>query len=422
MKKAQVTITDLIMSIAIFISIFAFVIFFWTSTTSRLERDINYEETQLRAIRIADQLTKTTGSPSRWEILVNTNEFNKIESLGLATEDRSLSSLKLFNLTDIEYNEIIKLLNIEGYDFNITVKIKDDILTLLKKFDIRVAYLQTGAKSFPESLRAQLQGLFNCKDVRTITDRNEERCEEYTTAASIDNPDGACPPGCAFADDFNVFENLSDYDLIVMEDPRLFKQTGQGEPTFRHSENITQYIEKGGFAIFTIALSTNTSINTLGIRWIDGSSGGPNPLMILQPEYYNAKDQGDERFILLPGTAENPAELDTNKPRAHVTQGIGAENFLKISNSSLETGITTGARWEFGNGRVYYFSDGKDLIISDKVGVAAKLIVLDLADTLFTNLINSGKVPPKDADIVTVQRDVLFNNQTAIFEFSLWQK
>lgn len=423
MNKGQGSTIDLFASIAIFIVVVALVIYYYAYITNRIQQDLQYEELQIRAYRIADLLTKTPGEPSRWEALPGTTiDASKMSSLGLAINDRQISREKALNLTRLDYNDIKKLLNIEPYEFNITIKIKDDIVTLLRKYDIRIAYIQIGTKSFPDSLEQALKGLFDCKSAGLITNRKLERCEEYTSAASLNDPDGA---GTAFATNFNVFENLSEYDLLLMEDPRLAMSTGgANEPTYTHSQKIINFTKNGGFAIFTIGMVENTPGNPhwylMGINWTDGA-GNPTTLTVAD-EYYDAITSGDETFIKFPGTKSSPDVFSTNKKDSYINAWKSNESvsLLKMLYPSTDTNKISGARWEFGKGRIYYFSDGKDTVISDEVGVASRRIVQNFAASLFSNILTSGKSPPKNADIVAVQRDVLFENKTAIMEITMW--
>ncbi len=409
MNKGQGSTIDLFASIAIFIVVVALVIYYYTYFSNRVQRDLEYEELQIRAYRIADLLTKTPGDPSRWEALPgNPIDVNKISSLGLAINDRQLSKEKALNLTRIDYNDLKKLLNIEPYEFNITIKTRDDLITLLRKYDIRVAYLGIQTHCADDAIRNELISLYNCKKVGDITDRNLERCEMYDTPPEITSP------GPAFGSNFDFFKNISDYDLIVMEDANIKTGNTGARPWYSDGESLENFTKNGGYFLVTRRIAT-TSRYILGINYTITTIGS-DPTLVTT-DYYNARDTGDERFILLPGDSSNQANIVTFNPN-YVDAPANITNFLSIARNNV--GNNSAARWQFGKGVVYYLNDACDATLKDAVGVAAKKITIHLSASLFSNILTSGKNPPKNADIVTVQRDVLFENKTAIIEITMW--
>lgn len=419
MKKAQATMTDLIMSAAVFIVLSAFILFYWTSATTRLEKLSSYEETQLKAIRIADELTKTPGNPTKWETIPN-SQIDSIHSLGLATKDRILSDRKIFNLTRIPYDDLKELLNIEGYDFNITIKTKDDLLALLKKYDIRIAYIAVGPHCSQGYLETQLITLFSCQDVNNIDNRNEDRCEMYRNTAELVNPSPAFLPAVP-STDFDIFKNISSYDLVVMENPTIsITPGGSSRPTWEDGESIRNFTKKGGFFLVTEKIYSNNWFAFGADSVIDTGQSGE---LFVTSEYYAARDSGDEKFVNFDGDAGSPLQLPQGEnyyifPAANTT-------FFTPFYRIVSPGVPPknhAARWELEKGRVYYFNSGCNTIISKEVGVAARKIVQHLAASLYSNIINSGIAPPNNVDVVTIQRDVLFNNKSAIFEFTLWKQ
>ena len=116
--------------------------------------------------------------------------------------------------------------------------------------------------------------------------------------------------------------------------------------------------------------------------------------LIVTTDYYNARDSGEEKYIDFPGLASSPDVFTTNQKNTNVINMPNTStDLLHMFYPQGYPTLLSGARWEFGNGIIYYFSDGKDVGISNEVGKASRRIVESLSPSLYSfgdTLISAG--------------------------------
>lgn len=115
-KKGQVVITDLMVSIFIFIFIVLLIFSLWTFHNVRLQDNLNFEDMQTKAFQISNVLVKSQGDPSNWE-----NNHSTVSVIGLAQDDRILSEAKMNNLTDMSYGNVSRLLKLGKYNMSLNI-------------------------------------------------------------------------------------------------------------------------------------------------------------------------------------------------------------------------------------------------------------------------------------------------------------
>ncbi len=450
MKKAQITTIDLFAAIAVFIILTAFLVYFSSSSTLKLEKQLEYEDMELKALRIADQLVKTPGVPSAWE--ETSVPISDIVSLGLAREDHILSRQKLVNVststptakfynnppTKNGYEDLKEILKIKGYDFNYTIRIRDDILRILINNDIRIAYVAVGSAFSQGELQTAFIGTFNCKDVATISDRNTDRCELYRSNDDVNNQlcdTTTCVSPGANSKLFFGRLDTNEYDVVVLEDP---------SNTFNNREKMSHFDRfvknNSGILIITAKLWVNSQCeppagaecNFYNISFTDRQNVGGNDRDIEATDaYYDAVDSGLEKFILnLPGDKNNhyvevdPGRFGFVKPRTGLN--IIMKNYLEVMNyqyndpaySGIETGL---ARWDYGPGKVYYITEVRSTTIAETMSLVAKGEVLAAAKKLFSVVATGGKPIPNKTTVVTARRNIIYEGQHGTLEFSLWK-
>jgi len=111
-KKGQVQSLDLFVSATVFIVLIVTLILVWDNFSKRLDAKVSYEDLSEKAIKITDVLVETRGVPDQWE-----NDADKVNVIGLVSNDRVLSNNKIEEFIDMEYDDVKKLFNIEAYDF-----------------------------------------------------------------------------------------------------------------------------------------------------------------------------------------------------------------------------------------------------------------------------------------------------------------
>jgi len=105
-KKSQINIFDLFAALAITVILFTAIILAWNKFSISLNEKTKEQELLSRAYQISDILLTSQGNPSNWE------DYNSvsINSLGLAFDDRIISSRKLSKFVQLDYNNDIKRL------------------------------------------------------------------------------------------------------------------------------------------------------------------------------------------------------------------------------------------------------------------------------------------------------------------------
>ncbi len=421
MNKAQVSITDLFMSITIFIIILAFIIFYWSYAVSRVNKDFDYGETQLRAFRIADFLSKTQGNPTSWENIPNNSDIpSQISSLGLASSDRNLLDRKVINFTrKLSYQHTKDILNIEPFDYNFSIKRKDDIVTLLDKFNIRMAYIAIGVHC-QENFN-KISNILQCNPIDTSATPTRYRCEEYSNSPEVSY----------------FLQHINDYDVIFWEHPNTAGITQTDWDTT--IKNWVSDTSDGDFNTLILAddIASSSIPNILDVSWNRDLSQSD---VDVTQAYYTARDTNDERFLIFPPTcdAASPSDPCATNPytvkisKHNTVPTANTKNYLTIGKH-IDTFEGSISRWQVGNGYVYYISqvcqgnvngvpDDYAGTIPDRFVITEENIFLTLSDQLYSILISKGKPIPTKSDVITVQRDVLFQNKTSVMEFNLWKK
>ena len=110
MNKGQIISVDLIVSITIFVSIFAIALLVSNRAIDQLKTSYEISLMSKRIQRISDVLVRTTGLPEDW------NETNVI-SVGLAETENVLNYTKILRLKNMDDNKIRALLGLEEYNF-----------------------------------------------------------------------------------------------------------------------------------------------------------------------------------------------------------------------------------------------------------------------------------------------------------------
>ena len=105
--KAQIWSTDFVISIVIFFSVFALLIFSINNISSQNEIKRNFEDINNKISIVSESLVRTKGLPENW------NSSNVI-LIGLASEENILNETKLNEFNNTEYQKIKEIF---GYDF-----------------------------------------------------------------------------------------------------------------------------------------------------------------------------------------------------------------------------------------------------------------------------------------------------------------
>lgn len=132
MRKGQVAMTDLFISITLFLLLLTFFFFMWNKYTLRLADLGRHNELELLAFQTADLLTLSPGIPSVWE-----ENTNALQVPGLASRPGVLSPQKVNAFMNISYNTTISLLNLDRFELYLLLKKKDHAVFEIGQYPTR---------------------------------------------------------------------------------------------------------------------------------------------------------------------------------------------------------------------------------------------------------------------------------------------
>ncbi|MFH1065377.1 MAG: hypothetical protein V1734_02620 [Nanoarchaeota archaeon] len=117
MRKGQIASVDLFIAFFVFILLISILVGTWNLYNQRLNESMEYEKMRLGAYYISDSFVKTSGTPSAWE-----NNPSSVEIIGLAIDDRVLSSAKVDAFANLSYASAREKLKIMGYNYGFRIK------------------------------------------------------------------------------------------------------------------------------------------------------------------------------------------------------------------------------------------------------------------------------------------------------------
>lgn len=132
-KQAQLFTIDFFLALFIFSILLIASMVSWNNYNSKIISEMEYNTLMNKAFQISNALVKSQGYPVSW------NSEN-VQIIGLASDDRMLSSDKVNEFIDIPKNTTEKIFKIYEYDFYFSLKNMDNVL--LKEY----GYNLTNAK------------------------------------------------------------------------------------------------------------------------------------------------------------------------------------------------------------------------------------------------------------------------------------
>ena len=199
---------------------------------------------------------------------------------------------------------------------------------------------------------------------------------------------------------FGLIKNLSKYQLIMMEHPLL-----SGGDISSYTPNIENYTSNGGLLMISGELgapSTNTMVGA-DFKKKSGQSVPQRTAVVNNTDFYLSFAIGQSMVFAQYYYVQNSSS--------------SAVNFNVIATYNL-TGDDSIARWQFGNGTVYFFSDfDVSNFNGDFIGVvqnAAKGLIQGTCSP-----INITGIPQKK--LVKTERYLSYNDQVVKMVVYVWQ-
>ncbi|MEK6903061.1 MAG: hypothetical protein AABW64_00245 [Nanoarchaeota archaeon] len=91
-RRGQAAVTDLFISISVFIILITIITLTWNLYNIRLQNRFDYDDMMIKAFQVTDSLVKGRGVPTDWE---TQNPVTNVQVLGLSENERFLSEQKV---------------------------------------------------------------------------------------------------------------------------------------------------------------------------------------------------------------------------------------------------------------------------------------------------------------------------------------
>lgn len=124
-QKGQAAITDLFIAISVFIILITIITLTWNLYNIRLVNRFEYDDMIIKTFQVSDALSKSKGVPDNWEFL---KDKTQILVVGLAENERKISTQKLTQFIDLNETEIKEKMNINLYNFYFTIRNQTQVL------------------------------------------------------------------------------------------------------------------------------------------------------------------------------------------------------------------------------------------------------------------------------------------------------
>jgi len=220
-----------------------------------------------------------------------------------------------------------------------------------------------------------------------------------------------------FDDIDGLISNLSKYSLLVLEHP--------GFPTSvldNHYRELNNYTARGGHLILSgrlVAAASEKYLN--GIRFLKrfGDSDKNEEAIVTNSDEHLALNVGDsmqfKQYYHVTNDTPPTIETDPDNPNYNPVPAVNFKNLSTYTNFPEDIAI---ARWDYGNGTVYFFSD---FDVSAFNGNFLQ-VVEDLTTSFIGGTctpINISVISPKN--LARIERYLTYNSQVVKMVVYVWQ-
>ncbi len=378
--RGQVFSGEFLLAYLLFIAALSMTLYLWDATTRGMQEAEERYDLERIAVDVAEQLVRTPGSPIDW------NESN-VQALGLADRnrgrmitDRLYQFADLMDIPSLGYEENKHLLGIGRYEFYFKVSrtpplVLGDEVIISNLSRIRIAYFsfQDDEQSFREQLQrynmswdlywgqADTSGLGNASTARAMYAGDKDDVIDYLIA------------------------NLSEYDVVLLEDTENMSLTSTEANIFRH------FVLAGGILVGEKATPEIAYFNTT----------------ITGPDNYTGEVVDTD--YLLP---KNLSAGDTLGPFEGYAVGLQGTDTTKVAISvagSPESCLL--CRWKYGEGSVRYLADN---------GEHDAAVLFPLLATFNEYVIEFGLTPENETEKLTIYRTGVLEDEVVSTALTLW--
>ena len=357
-KNAQMWFMDFVIGILIFSLV---LITYYTYTTNISKQDTIVLNDIVSDSKSASSSLMLAGFPKNWD-----NET--VQMIGLTGNNQNVNETKLRYLSDISYKEAKKLLG-TVYDFFMFLEDENGNLINIgtecgygsgnasaNRTFKNAAYYNQAEKNMEDEMNALEQKL-------GIT-----IYRDWTSAA-------------------NMLSNISAYDIVLMENPRFSSS---------QATQLENYVSSKGFIFISEGMLTANSGQILSVQYDKGTLNCKVNATVIYDDLFLTLKKGDK---------------------------IAPKDCPYISGSvttiaKFPDGKTSIAKWDYGNGSVYYFSDLEVDFVGNLQG--------SIKDAFEASILVCGKASGirfKAAynNLVKTERQLLFKSKPAKLVLYMWQ-
>lgn len=213
-----------------------------------------------------------------------------------------------------------------------------------------------------------------------------------------------------------LISNISKYGLIVLEHPLL--SGGNYNEYYRELNNFTA---SGGFLLISGELATSNGRDLNGIEFWkkSGQSQSQRTAVVNNTDPYLTLKVGDSMVFNQYYYATNTTSLGIeSNPQEDDYNPYTAVNFLRIATFN-HTDDNAAAKWKYGNGTVYFFSDFDVSFFNGNFVSMVEDALSGFIEGTCTPINVSNAINPKK--LVKIERYLTYNSKVARMEVYVWQ-
>jgi hypothetical protein len=358
-NNAQIWFTDFVIGTLIFTFM---LIVYYTYTTNISKQDSLTASDMIADLESVSTSLLLSGFPDNWD---NTT----VQIIGITNNNQRINESKLRNFRDLPYKKAKKIL---GTIYDFAIFFEDDKGNLVN-LGTECSY-SNGSVSINKSYK--LAGYFDKGDNEMQGKVTEL---EQKLGVSIYN---------GWSNINDMLNNISAYDFVLIEKPEL---------SLAQVSQLESYVASKGIIFISNELLNQDSGTILGVNYQKGD------------ECKNTTIVHKDLFLSF-----NPGDVIEPNNCPYISGDV-------TTIGQFPNGTISIAKWNYGNGRVFYFSDFNAKFLDEKEKFQER--VKDAIESSIlvcgkTNNIGLGNINYKS--LVKTERFVIFDSKTAKMVLYLW--
>jgi len=357
-KNAQMWFMDFVIGIIIFSLV---LITYYTYTTNISKQDAVVLNDIISDSKSISSSLMLAGFPENWD-----NET--VQRIGLTGNNQNVNETKLRYLSDISYKEAKKLLG-TVYDFFMFLEDGNDNLINIGS--------ECGYGSGNASANRTFKNAAYFNQAENDMEDEMDALEQKLGITIYRDWSSAS----------NMLNNISAYDIVLMENPRFSSS---------QAAQLNNYVSSKGFIFISQGMLTANSGQILGVSYDKGQPNCNDNATVIYDDLFLTLKKGDKI-----------APEDCPYIAGEVTE-----------IAEFPDGKTSIAKWDYGNGSIYYFSDFDVDFVGNLQG--------SIKDAFEASILVCGKASGISfkgtySNLVKTERPLLFESKPAKMVLYMWQ-